>query len=710
MAQVPYSPVPGVAPIHGGPSGMRFDTSGAFGENIGRALEGLGKTVAGAGDELFSRAIALQQVANETEAKEADTKYIMAVGEQKAQYDSLLGRSAVDGYKPFTKGIQDLRTEIRNSLSNDASRKLFDSSSLYTMSRTVFSAASHSATQNKKWALGASEARVAAAGDQALASPKDEAVFKENLDLARRETMQQGDLLGWDPDQLNQALAAKTSTLWSKRIDGLARTDPMKANKLLDEAIKRGDIRGEDIGKITNLVRQQVYTTGARVNANKIATGVDLQPGSSVVPIERAMAAIGIGIESGGDYTIKGPEVLRKDGTSRGRPLGKYQVMPENLQPWLKEAGLPPMTEQEYLNNPKAQDQVFSKIFGGYMTKYGSFNEAASVWFSGSTIKDAQARNATDQLGTNVAKYLQKTNAYLAKTTPLTERLNRAGEIAETEVPHDPLYGDYLRKQVTADYSSQQVARRNDDYNNRQTIEGALFSDEQGNVPTTVDQLIANPVVASSWAQLDNTTKRKYLNILTSNEEGDVTWDDNRIRRYDALKTLARSDPKEFVSLDIAAEDLPWSARRALLDLRQKAFKNAEGDPRITSAMQVMIPQLNEARIFKNVGKGTEYYLFQGALMEGIKSYTEQNKKYPPRDEIIKIGTQLLQDQATGGWWGTVFGADKQYTVPADAKKVIIEGFTKNGDPTPTDQQITQIYFRRHFQKLYAKPPSSARP
>ena len=62
--------------------------------------------------------------------------------------------------------------------------------------------------------------------------------------------------------------------------------------------------------------------------------------------------------------------------------LGRWQVMPENLSGWLKDSGLPPMTDQQYLDDPKAQDTLAWKILGGDYDRYGA-RGAAAVWYSG---------------------------------------------------------------------------------------------------------------------------------------------------------------------------------------------------------------------------------------------------------------------------------------------------------------------------------------
>lgn len=77
--------------------------------------------------------------------------------------------------------------------------------------------------------------------------------------------------------------------------------------------------------------------------------------------------------ESGGNYKIV------NDGSGA---LGRWQVMPANLPGWLKESGLPPMTDQQYLDDPKAQNTLAWHILGGDYDKYGA-RGAAAVWYSG---------------------------------------------------------------------------------------------------------------------------------------------------------------------------------------------------------------------------------------------------------------------------------------------------------------------------------------
>lgn len=114
-------------------------------------------------------------------------------------------------------------------------------------------------------------------------------------------------------------------------------------------------------------------------------------------------------IESSGRYDALGP--LTKSGD---RAYGKYQVMGNNIGPWTTQAFGKPMTADEFMKNPEAQDAVFNQQFGASLDKYGNPQDAASVWFSGRPL--AKAGNASDVLGTTVPAYISKFNNALGDT------------------------------------------------------------------------------------------------------------------------------------------------------------------------------------------------------------------------------------------------------------------------------------------------------
>ena len=250
MASVPYSGTPSVAP--GGTPQSRYhaDVSEAtFGGNVGAAMSSLGGQLQRSGNELFERGIAMQTLYNQSEAQDADAKYMETAGKLHAEYNSLQGKAAVDAYPKYIEDLKTTRQEIRKGLSNETSQKLFESASNGTMGRSIFNGAGHAAGENKKYALGASTARISAIGNNTLSFPDDERSFQDGLAKTEAEVRNQGNLAGLAPEAVDEAVSMQRSKLYGERVKGMAKQDPLKAGAWLEEGNKKGDIRGEDIGK-----------------------------------------------------------------------------------------------------------------------------------------------------------------------------------------------------------------------------------------------------------------------------------------------------------------------------------------------------------------------------------------------------------------------------------------------------------------------------
>lgn len=116
--------------------------------------------------------------------------------------------------------------------------------------------------------------------------------------------------------------------------------------------------------------------------------------------LARSRIAIG-SVESSNNYSAIGPAT--KDGD---RAYGKYQVMGANIPEWTQAALGKAMTPEQFLADPRAQDAVFDHQFGGYLTKYGNPQDAASAWFTGKP--QAEGANAKDITGTSGSQYVEK--------------------------------------------------------------------------------------------------------------------------------------------------------------------------------------------------------------------------------------------------------------------------------------------------------------
>jgi len=130
-------------------------------------------------------------------------------------------------------------------------------------------------------------------------------------------------------------------------------------------------------------------------------------------------------VESGspqGDYGALGPEVKRKSGVDRA--YGKYQVMGANIPSWTKQALGRSLTPDEFLASPEAQEAVFEDQFTRNFKKYGTIEDAASVWFSGRPLAQATKAGARD-VNISAPEYVQRVtggigNYRTVPTAPMT--------------------------------------------------------------------------------------------------------------------------------------------------------------------------------------------------------------------------------------------------------------------------------------------------
>ena len=119
-----------------------------------------------------------------------------------------------------------------------------------------------------------------------------------------------------------------------------------------------------------------------------------------------ARAIASIESAGSGGYSALGPVTQKGN-----RAYGKYQVMDFNIGPWTEKYVGRRMTPQEFLASPEAQEAVFRGEFGGNVEKYGSPQEAASVWFTGQPM--SRGANRKDILGTTGSGYIDKFNRAL---------------------------------------------------------------------------------------------------------------------------------------------------------------------------------------------------------------------------------------------------------------------------------------------------------
>lgn len=270
---MPQAPglLPDVAPSTGGVPDVQLPVPvDAFGGAVGHALQGLGTDIEQGSDRIWQRAVDLQNLNNETAAKDADAQYMIKSGQLHADFLNKEGLNAgPEALQQHIQDLQNLRTQIRSTL-NPMAAKMYDASSLSFMGRNIFNAAGHSGQQMKVAANNASNSRIELATTQMGDNPTDPIAVGRARRVVETEVQAQGRLNGWSDDQTAATTQFKLSAATAHQIVGIARTNAIGAQTALTAAIKSKQITPEDAEKVQGTVTTQLYDQGSRVVADKV--------------------------------------------------------------------------------------------------------------------------------------------------------------------------------------------------------------------------------------------------------------------------------------------------------------------------------------------------------------------------------------------------------------------------------------------------------
>lgn len=228
---------------------------------------------------------------------------------------------------------------------------------------------------------------------------------------------QQGGTLGALSDQERILLQSATSKIgsWMIRDSAGNPTGEFEVsesafkdelNRLKELTQKAIDRAGGDEQSINESDPQVQYLRSQGLTDEEIRKiGFNQDPGKSEngLDVSKVVSAIGQ-FESGGNYQAIGPATSSGD-----RAYGKYQIMGNNIPSWSKEVLGRSITVKEFLSNQALQDQIAAAKIGQYVQKYGTVEDAASMWFSGRPL--AKAGNAKDVIGTTVPQYARNVRA-----------------------------------------------------------------------------------------------------------------------------------------------------------------------------------------------------------------------------------------------------------------------------------------------------------
>ena len=697
----------------------------AFGENVAGAISTLGKVSEQAGSELTNRAFAMQelQLHADANAKLADSQNQML--QRTLQFGQLEGKAAVDGYPQYLQDLEIIRKNGGQGLP-PYGQFLYDSESRNSRFRLSYFGGEHAATEQKKYIVGSSKAKVASLENEAGLDPDNPTANASRLASIQTEIEHQNEVAGLsknDP-QWNLNVAEGKSAFIGAQIRGLAEKDPFKAQKLLDQSVASKDLQPgtldaygrNSIQRLQDLVDNKLNTIGSRVVGSETMSGKGFHFSEGMLNDTQILN--GLKASESGTYSFRGPTVTDKAGNS-GQALGHYGVMSYNLAKWLREAGMPAMSEQQFLADPSAQDKLVTFKFNQYQQEFGSGTAAAIAWFGGEGAAAAYQQYGPSYLSKlhdvnmDGNRYLTNFNRGLASTASLKDVRAVGAKVAEEHAPGNTVFADTVDKHLESLWGDNERQMKDDEFNNAQTLDNALMAaGPNGKIPTTVDELTADPSVKAAWDALLPSDRLKVMDRLTKNAKGDVPMTQARLLEYGQLKGLATSDPAAFLKSDVLGADLPISAKKELLNLKARVYKNQEADPNVARALR--IPKV--AGMLSDLGLTTQgdkdgLNQFSTYLGDEISAFAAENGRQPKEIETIEIATNLLQSQATGQWSlrHPLGGGQKpffefQQKAPYDWAVRVKELTRGTLGYDPSDEEVDRWYNQQQYNEKYGKP------
>ncbi len=235
MPQIPYTPYSSVQPQVATPSVQVSTPGAAFGENIGAALRGLGATVEHSGDELFTRAMALQQLNNEAEARNAQIEFAKQTAPVVADFDSLKGKAARDALTPHLNRLSAMQEQMASTLSSPNARRMFRTDTSPFLQREIFSASRHAGDEFKNYIVGEAQARSDNVA-HTWTDPENQSEVDEKVATHTEDIKTIAGVKGLGPESQADWVFKQTSNTLSQQINALAlRGNTEKGFELLEK-------------------------------------------------------------------------------------------------------------------------------------------------------------------------------------------------------------------------------------------------------------------------------------------------------------------------------------------------------------------------------------------------------------------------------------------------------------------------------------------
>ncbi len=243
MPQVPGL-VPDQTPSMGGTPDVSLGVpTDAFGGAVGQALQHLGVNIEGASDKIWQQAMHLQEMQNRTEVDTGDAEFIKQTALKHAEFNSRLGQNAgPEALKKHIEDIQQIRNNIKGTMSNPAAQKMFESTSLSTLGRYVSNASNHSANEVKSAYRQGLVLRRNAVGNDLADDPDDPELRRKFRSMSTLEA----DEKGLNPVDASEYVKNNEAAINLETANRLSDKDPTKGMELIESYHSKKALMGEN--------------------------------------------------------------------------------------------------------------------------------------------------------------------------------------------------------------------------------------------------------------------------------------------------------------------------------------------------------------------------------------------------------------------------------------------------------------------------------
>lgn len=682
----------------------------AFGEGVGQAMQRFGAAGQQVSNTIAQKTLDFQNMQNETAANNILLAGVEKIGQEELKLKQLDGENAVNYLPTYNENVKKIREQIAGNADNPAVARLVDTALRRRVTDAVISGAGYAGGQARV-AREASRNGLIAMSQTEAANAGDMEFDRSVTTIEKIATEQAEEKFGKGNSGVQAYVQQQLSEAYQKRTDTIAMTDPEKAKRFMEE--NRTKFTADGLQRAMETINRSATTVGSRNIALRTMPVL-----ANMGPVAGAIKAI----ESGGRYDEEGEWITKKDG-SRDQAIGAYQVMRSNIPSWTKEVLGVSMTAEEFKANKAAQDKVFQVKFKQAYDKYGTVEDAVSVWFTGRPYAKAVAAGARD-INIPVQEYVARFQKALGtagigsdlaapagvSAADTADWVKRAREEAQKQFPDNPTVADQAEARVLQAAGRQNSIGEKYKQQQFQSVQDAAMGAGRDKPPTHLEELFnGDKNLTAAYYALSPEHRQVVNKVLIDNARGKVrVWDDKAITEEARVRGMAETNPEEFKNLFIPGLPIPKEGIDKLVQLQKDLIGGKQRDGSVTDAAAVV----KSSGMLDQMGISQEtdpdrYNAFMGVLERSIESWRLANPRHQgpvPKDAILKMLPELARSTVLqkNNWTPNVekpafeVNPNEAITKAVGATRTQEQILVGQGIPMQVIQPLKQQYFQRY--------------